>query len=94
MSADPSVDGTMWDRSDVVGSARGVVGLVASAEKSLRPKPTLTEWKVVVMVMSLNGLAVRLKNEGYRLEGVKRQCAALGSVEGQRRHASVREVDG
>ena len=58
VSAEPSVDGTMWGRSDVVGSARGVVGVVASVVKSVKPRPTLTEWKVVVMTMSLNGLTV------------------------------------
>lgn len=57
VSADPSVDGTMRDRSEVVGSARGVVGDVASFEKSFSPRPTLTDWKVVVMMASLNGLA-------------------------------------
>jgi len=43
VSADPSVDGTMWERSAVVGSARGVVGDVASFEKSFSPRPTFTE---------------------------------------------------
>lgn len=64
VGADGWVDevSTGGDDKDMAMGARGVVGVVASLGYSLSPRPTLTVWKVVVMI----GLLVRGSPGGPR----------------------------